>query len=175
MWSTPEEIWECKWEIRDYLWVGMDEIRTQDIIFYLLIITWVNLTPISMSKWSGSTRNSLQWLLSYVQRGLADIWKENLLENLEAGSLEYKIVREFLADLKKEFREGDNKMMKVAELKRIEQRNRTMEEFIQEFRRVARDSEYEERLLVEKFKQGMNEVIRKKLMGAKRPPRSIEQ
>ena len=97
------------------------------------------------------------------------------MEDLEAGSLEYKIVREFSADLKKEFREEDNKMMKVAELKRIEQRNGTMEEFIQEFRRVARDSEYEERLLVEKFKQGMNKVVRKKLMGVKRPSRSIEQ
>ena len=110
-----------------------------------------------------------------MQEGLADIWKENLLEDLEAGSLEYKTVRKFLADLKKEFRGGDDKMIKVAELKRIEQRNRTMEKFIQEFRRVVRDSEYEERPLVEKFKQGMNEIIRKRLMGAKRPPRSIEQ
>ena len=110
-----------------------------------------------------------------MQEGLADIWKENLLEDLEAGSLEYKTVREFLADLKKEFRGEDDKMMKVAELKRIEQRNRTMEKFIQEFRRMVRDSEYKERLLVEKFKQGMNEIIRKRLMGAKRPLRSIEQ
>ena len=57
-------------------------------------------------------------MLSYVQGGSADIWKENMLEDLEIGSLEYKLVREFLADLKKEFGGGDSKIMKVAELKK---------------------------------------------------------
>jgi len=50
-----------------------------------------------------------------------------------------------------------------------------MEEFVQEFRRVARKSGYERRALMEKFKRGMNGVIRRKLMDAERPPRSIEQ
>ena len=42
-------------------------------------------------------------------------------------------------------------------------RNRIMEEFIQEFRRAARGSRYEERLLVEEFKREMNVVIIRKL------------
>jgi len=42
-------------------------------------------------------------MLSYVQGGSADVWKKNMLENLEAGLLEYKIAGEFLADIKKEF------------------------------------------------------------------------
>ena len=76
---------------------------------------------------------------------------------------------------KKEFGEEDNKMMKVAELKKVEQGNKTMEEFIQEFRRTARESKYEERPLMEKFKREINEVIKRKLIEAKRPPRNIEQ
>jgi len=52
------------------------------------------------------------------------------LEDLESGNLKYKIVEEFLVNLKKEFKERDNKTMKVTELKRIEQRNRTMKKFI---------------------------------------------
>jgi len=60
----------------------------------------------------------------------ADIWKENILKNLEEENLKYEIVGKFLADLKKEFGEGDNKIIKVVELKRIEQENRTMEEFV---------------------------------------------
>jgi len=36
-----------------------------------------------------------------VQEGLADVWKENLLEDLEVRVLEYEIVGEFLADLRK--------------------------------------------------------------------------
>jgi len=57
----------------------------------------------------------------------------------------------------------------------VEQGGRTMEEFIQEFRRAARGSKYKESALVEKFKRGINEVIRRKLMEAERMPMSIEQ
>jgi len=41
--------------------------------------------------------------------------------------LEYKTLEEFLADLKKKFGEENNETIKAAELKRIEQGNRTME------------------------------------------------
>jgi len=39
-----------------------------------------------------------------------------------------------------------------------------MKEFIQKFRRSARGSRYEGRLLVEEFKREMNVVIRRKLI-----------
>ena len=39
-----------------------------------------------------------------------------MLEDLERGLLEYKIVREFLADIRKEFGVEDEEMVKVAEL-----------------------------------------------------------
>jgi len=45
---------------------------------------------------------------------------------------------------------------------------------VQEFRRATKDSKYERRLLVEKFKREMNEVIRKKSIEAEPPLRSIE-
>ena len=48
-------------------------------------------------------------MLSYVQGGLADIWKENVLEDLKIEILEYITVGEFLVDLKKEFDEEDDK------------------------------------------------------------------
>jgi len=57
----------------------------------------------------------------------------------------------------------------------VEQAGRTMEEFIQQFRRVVRGSRYEESALVKEFKRGINEVIRRKLMEAERMPTSIEQ
>ena len=66
-------------------------------------------------------------------------------------------------------------MVKVAELKRLEQRERKIEEFIQEFKRVARGSRYEERPLIEEFKRGINGSIRRKLMEAERQPGSIKQ
>ena len=50
------------------------------------------------------------------------------------------------------------------ELKRLEQRERTMEEFVQKFKKVARESMYKEKPLVEEFKRGINETICQKLM-----------
>jgi len=66
--------------------------------------------------------------------------------------LEYKIVEEFLADIKKELGRGNKEAVKVAELKRIEQENKTIEKFVQEFRKVARESGYKEKSLIEEFK-----------------------
>ena len=110
----------------------------------------------------------------YVQREAADIWKKSILEDLEGGLLEYETVGEFLVDIRKEFGERDEKSVKVAELKRVEQESKMMEEFVQEFRRAARDSGYEGRLLMEEFKRGMNRVIRRKLMKVKYQPSSIK-
>jgi len=63
-----------------------------------------------------------------------------MLEDLEEGVLEYEIVGEFLADIKKEFRGGDKETVKVVELERLEQEEKMIEEFVQEFRRAARGS-----------------------------------
>ena len=38
-----------------------------------------------------------------MQEELVDIWKENLLEDLETGEAEFGSVEEFLLELKKEF------------------------------------------------------------------------
>ena len=59
-------------------------------------------------------------MLSYMQGGSVDIWKENIMEDLEKGNWEYEIVGEVLADLKKEFEGGSDKMIKVIELKKVE-------------------------------------------------------
>ena len=100
-----------------------------------------------------------------------DVWKENILEDLEVGEIEYK----FLAGLKKKFGKGYKEVVKIAELRRLEQRGRTMEKFVQEFRRAARGSGYKRRPLVEEFKKGMSGAIRRKLIEAEKPSTSIEQ
>jgi len=53
-----------------------------------------------------------------------------VLEDLEGKLLEYDTVGEFLADLKKEFGEGDKKTVKIAELKRLKQEEKMIEEFV---------------------------------------------
>ena len=56
-----------------------------------------------------------------------------MLENLERKLLEYETVGEFLAEIRKEFRGGEEKSVKVTELRRLEQEGKIIKEFVQEF------------------------------------------
>jgi len=59
-------------------------------------------------KLRGATvEEQVQWVLSYVQGGLADVWKENVMEELESEEVEYESVEEFLTNLRKEFGGGE--------------------------------------------------------------------
>jgi len=97
------------------------------------------------------------------------------MEELESGKIEYETAEEFFTNLRKKFGRGEEESIKAAELRRIEQGGKTMEEYVQEFKRTARGSGYEGRPLVEEFKRGMNREIRRKLMEVENPLTSIEQ
>ena len=80
-----------------------------------------------------TVEEQMQWIFSYIQGELADIWKKNIIEKLETGEMEYETVKEFLTSLKKEFGGGEKESVEAAELRKLEQGGRTMEEFVQEF------------------------------------------
>ena len=103
------------------------------------------------------------------------MWKENVMEELESGEMEYETVEEFFTSLRKEFGGEEKESVKAAELRRMEQGGNTMEEYVQEFKRTARGSGYEGRPLVKEFKRGMNRGIRRKLMELENPLTSMEQ
>jgi len=60
------------------------------------------------------------WILSYVQGGSVDIWKENVMEELEVGEMECETAGEFLTVLKKEFGGEEEESVKAVELRKIE-------------------------------------------------------
>ena len=122
-----------------------------------------------------TVKEQVQWILSYVQEGSADVWKENVMEELESGEIEYESAEEFLMSLRKEFGGKEEESVKAAELRKLEQGGRMMEKFVQEFKQATRGSEYEGRPLVEEFKRGMNGGIWRKLMESENPLTSIEQ
>ena len=72
----------------------------------------------------------IQWILLYIQERSVNVWKENILEDLEVGELEYETVGGFLAEIKKEFGERDKKTVKVAELRRLEQGGKIIKKFV---------------------------------------------
>ena len=104
-----------------------------------------------------------------------DVWKENVMEEMEAGEVEYESAEEFLTILRKEVAGGEEESVKAAELRKMEQGGKLIEEYVQEFKRAARGSRYEGQLLMEEFKRVINGGIRRKLIEAENLPASIEQ
>ena len=81
-------------------------------------------------------------MLSYVQRGMAEAWKNNLLDELLKGESEVEMVEELFSKMRNKFGEMAEKERKVEQLRTIEQRRRTYDEYIQEFKKIARGSGY---------------------------------
>jgi len=65
-----------------------------------------------------TVEEQVQWVLTYVQGGSADVWKENIMEELESREVEYESVEELFTYLKKEFGGGEEESVKAAELRK---------------------------------------------------------
>jgi len=65
--------------------------------------------------------------------------------------------------------------MKFVTLRVIEQGEKTCDEYVQEFKKVARRSGYKGRSLIEEFKRGLNGAIRRKLVEAEELLTTIEE
>jgi len=114
----------------------------------------------------------IAWVLSYIQGGVAKVWKDNLLDELAKGESEIEMTEELFTKIRNEFRETLEKE-RVKQLWTIEQGERTCDEYVQEFKKVARESSYEGRPLIEEFKRGLNRAIRRKLAEAEELPSTI--
>ena len=84
-------------------------------------------------------------------------------------------VEELFTEIRQEFGEFDKESRKIDKLRMLEQGEKTIDKYVQEFKRAARGSGYEERALVEEFKRGLNRGIRRRLAEAELPPTIIMQ
>jgi len=113
------------------------------------------------------------WVLLYMQGGIAEAWKDNLLDKLAKGESEIESAEQLFAKIRNDFRETLEEERKIEQLRTIKQKGRTCDEYIQEFKKVARGSSYEGRPLIKEFKRGLNGAIRRKLAKAEKPPTTI--
>ena len=80
---------------------------------------------IKMRLRGNTVEEQVQWALTYVQGGSVDVWKENIMDEIEAGEVEFESVEEFFTSLKKEFGGGEEESVKAAELRKLEQGGKT--------------------------------------------------
>jgi len=83
------------------------------------------------------------WVLSYVQGGAAEAWKDNLMDELAKGESEVESVEQLFTKIWNDFGETSEEERKIEQLRTIEQGGRTCNEYVQEFKKVARESGYE--------------------------------
>jgi len=82
-------------------------------------------------------------------------------------------VEKLFTKIRNDFEETSEEERKIEQLRKIEQGGRTCDEYIQEFKKVARESGYERRSLIEEFKRGLSGAIRRKLTEAEEPLSTI--
>jgi len=128
---------------------------------------------IKMTEEAAATQ--VAWVLSYMQGGVAEAWKDNLLDKLAKGESEVELVEQLFIKIRNDFGETSEKERKIEQLRTIEQGGRTCNEYVQEFKKVARGSSYEGRPLIEEFKRGLNRSIRRKLAKAEELPTTIRE
>ena len=128
---------------------------------------------IRMKMTEETAATQVAWVLSYMQGGIVEAWKDNLLDKLAKEESEVESVKQLFTKIRNDFGEISEEERKIEQLRTIEQGGRTCDEYVQEFKKVARGSGYEGRPLIEEFKQGLNGAIRRKLAKAEEPPTTI--
>ena len=118
-------------------------------------------------------KRKISWVLSYMQGGVAEVWKDNILEEINKGTSEVETMEELFEKMREKFGEFDKESRKIDELRLLVQGSRTCDEYVQEFRRAARGSGYKGRALIEEFKRGLNGTIRRRLAEVEPLPSTI--
>ena len=96
-----------------------------------------------------------------------------MLDELAKEESEVESVEQLFTKIRNDFGETLEEERKIEQLRTIEQGRRTCNKYMQEFKKVARGSGYEERPLIKEFKRGLNGGIRRKLAEAEEPPTTI--
>ena len=95
---------------------------------------------IKMTEEAATTQ--VAWILSYIQGGVAEAWKDNLMDELAKGESEMETVEQLFSKIRNDFGEISEEERKIEQLRTIEQGNRTCDKYIQEFKKVTRGSGY---------------------------------
>jgi len=70
------------------------------------------------------------WVLSYVQGGIAEAWKDNLLDELAKGESEVESAEQLFTKIRNNFGETSEKERKIEQLRTIEQGGRTCNKYV---------------------------------------------
>jgi len=70
------------------------------------------------------------WVLSYMQGGIAEAWKDSLLDELAKGEPEVESAEQLFAKIRNDFGKTLEEKRKIEQLRTIEQGERTCNEYV---------------------------------------------
>ena len=83
--------------------------------------------------------------------------------------MEVETVEKLFSKIRNKFGKTVEEERKIEQLRTIKQGGRICNEYVQEFKKIARESSYERWPLIEEFKRGLSGVLRRKLAKAESP------
>ena len=109
------------------------------------VSTFINVARlyIRMKMTEEAATTQVAWVLSDMQGGVAEAWKDNLLDKLAKGESGVESAEQLFTKIRNDFGETSEEERKIEQLRTIEQAGRTYNEYVQEFKKVARGSSYE--------------------------------
>ena len=72
----------------------------------------------------------MAWVLSYMQGGIAEAWKDSLLDELAKGEPEVESAEQLFAKIRNDFGKTLEEKRKIEQLRTIEQGGRTCNEYV---------------------------------------------
>ena len=85
---------------------------------------------IRMKMTEETAMTQVVWVLSYVQGGIAEAWKDNLLDELAKGESEVESVKQLFTKIRNNFGKILEEERKIEQLGTIEQGGRTYDEYV---------------------------------------------
>ena len=85
---------------------------------------------IRMKMTEEAAATQVAWVLLYVQGGIAEAWKDNLLDKLAKGESEVESVEQLFTKIRNNFGKISEEERKIEQLRTIEQGGRTYDEYV---------------------------------------------
>ena len=94
------------------------------------------------------------WVLSYIQGGIVEAWKDNLLDELAKEESEVESVEQLFTKIKNNFGKTSEEERKIEQLRTIEQEGRTCNEYMQKLKRLPEGAAMREDPSLKNLKEG---------------------
>jgi len=85
---------------------------------------------IRMKMTEEAATTQVAWVLSYVQGGIAEVWKDNLLDELAKRESGVETAEQLFTKIRNVFGETSEEERKIEQLRTIEQGERTCDEYV---------------------------------------------